>query len=204
MRPGLYLLLAAWLAGPLAACSRAEDPAPDAAAASAASRAPAEPADAAPLPNPCTLLSAAEASAVLGNEAGLMVDDPENCTYTASAGMGQISFLMLSVQRLDSETESIEIYNALASMNAQLGQLANDAIDRKTRKSGESIDGLGDEALLSGGNFDLVGSRTLTIRKGRLVIHYNITAANSPYKPKDGLVQREALLATARTLVGKL
>ena len=193
---------AVWLTGSLLGCSGGDESPPPAAVASAVAKA--SPADDAPLPKPCTLLSAAEASAVLGDEAGLMVDDPENCTYTASAGVGQISFLMLSVQRLENEAEAVEIYNALAGMNPQLGKLVNDMAGEKTKKKGESIDGLGEEALLTGGNFDLIGTRTLTVRQGRLVIHYNITAAVSPAKPKDGLAQREALLNAARALVAKL
>ena len=204
MRPALRFGATVWLAGSLLGCSDAGNSPQTATAAPVAAAATAAPADEAPLPNPCTLLSAAEASAVLGSEAGLMVDEPENCTYTAAAGVGQISFLMLSVQRLENDAEAVEIYNALSGMNPQLGKLVNDTLDRKTRKSGESIEGLGDEAQLAGGNFDLIGTRTLTIRKGPLVIHYNITAAVSPAKPKDGLAQREALLGTARALVAKL
>lgn len=195
---------ALWLAGSLLGCSDAGKGSPSAAATPVTAAAKDAAADDAPLPNPCTLLSAAEASAVLGSEAGLMVDEPENCTYTASAGVGQISFLMLSADRHGSTAEAIEMYNALAGMNPQLGKLVNDLAGEKTRKRGESIDGLGDEALLTGGNFDLIGTRTLTIRKGTAVVHYNITAAVSPAKPKDGLAQREALLATARALAAKL
>ena len=204
MSPALRVGAAIWLAGWLLGCSDAGDSPSATAAAPVTAAAKAAPADEAPLPNPCTLLSAGEASAVLGSEAGLMVDEPENCTYTASAGVGQISFLMLSVQRLESAAEAVEIYNALAGMNPQLGKLVNDMAGEKTKKKGESIDGLGEEALLTGGNFDLIGTRTLTVRQGRLVIHYNITAAVSPAKPKDGLAQREALLNAARALVTKL
>lgn len=189
------------LLGLLAACSKAESPptaveAPAPVATTAA--APAE------LPRPCSFLSVEQASAILGNEAGLMVDDAENCSYTASAGVGQIAFLMLAVQRHESEAMAIEVYNSLAGLNPQLAKLTNDIAGEKTKKSGEQIDGLGDEAALAGGNFDLVGSRTLTVRKGTVVIHYNLTGMRSPAKPKDGLVQREALITAARGLVAQL
>lgn len=189
------------LLGLLAACSKTESPpaavetpAPAATTASA----PAE------LPRPCAFLSAEQASSILGNEAGLMVDEPENCSYTASAGVGQIAFLMLAVQRHESEAMAIEVYNSLTGLNPQLAKLTNDMAGEKTKKSGEQIDGLGDEAALAGGNFDLVGSRTLTVRKGAVVIHYNLTGMRSPAKPKDGLAQREALITAARGLVAQL
>jgi len=189
------------LLGLLAACSKTESPSAAVEAATPMAKTAATPAE---LPRPCAFLSSEQASAILGNEAGLMVDEPGNCSYTASAGVGQIAFLMLAVDRHQDEATAIEIYNSLTGLNPKLSKLTNDMAGEKTKKSGEQIDGLGDEAALAGGNFDLIGTRTLTVRKGAVVIHYNLTGMSSPAKPKDGLAQREALISAARGLVAQL
>ena len=49
----------------------------------------------------------------------------------------------------------------------------------KTKKSGQSLDGLGDEAWLSTSNADLIGNTSLIVRKGTVVLNMSIIGMGS-------------------------
>jgi hypothetical protein len=152
-----------------------------------------------PLPRACALLGAEQAQAVLASEAGLMADEPESCIWTGSAGVGHMAMLNLTVLDNEDEAMAATLYNSLAGAQGNLAGLINQQVGEKTRKSGQDIDDLGDEAWLSAASFGEsfgrhgVGAQQLVVRKGRRLLHINVTGTSR----MDGLAQRMEVLARA-------
>jgi hypothetical protein len=152
-----------------------------------------------PLPRACALLGAEQAQAVLASEAGLMVDEPESCIWSGSAGVGQLAMLNVTVLDNDDEAMAVTVYNGLAGAQGNLAGLINQQVGEKTAKSGQDIDDLGDEAWLSAASFGEsfgrhgVGAQQLVVRKGRRLLHISVTGTSR----MDGLAQRMEVLARA-------
>lgn len=158
----------------------------------------------APLPTACSLLTATDAQAVLGEEAGLMSDDPENCMWASSPQPGVITMLMVQVSDNDDLAMAQEVFNGIVGMPGKLAGMVNEQAGEKTKKSGREIDDLGDEAWLSaasfGGGFGphQVGGQQLVVRKGTRLLTLNVTGSSKA----DRLAPR--LEALARSAVEKL
>ncbi len=198
----------------LAACGQS-DPAPAATAVAAsdwpsfespASATPAaSPEPSTPLPKACELVSAAEAQAVLAQEVTLMSDDPENCMWTSSGGMGSITMLLVQPSEQDDLEMAQSVFNAITGLTGNLATTVNQQIGESTKKSGQELDDLGDEAWRStasvgadfGGGLQ-VGSQQLVVRKGRRLLTLNVTGSSKT----DGLAAR--LEALARNATPKL
>lgn len=166
--------------------------------------APAPSAEAGPLPRACALVSAAQAEAVLATEAALMADEPESCMWSGSAGVGNLSMLHVTVLEQDDETMAAQVFDGIVGMQGSLAGMVNEQVGEKTRKSGQELDDLGDQAWLSsasiGGSFGPhgVAARQLVVRKGRRLLNLNVTGTRA----SDGLGAR--LEGLARSAVPQL
>lgn len=166
---------------------------------------PPDPEPSTPLPNACELVSAAEAQAVLGQEVTLMSDDPENCMWASSAGIGSITMLLVQVGDSEDLETAQAVFNAVTDLTGNLASLVNQQIGEKSKKSGQELDDLGDEAWRStasvGADYGAglqIGGQQLVVRKGRRMLHFNVTGSSKT----EGLSAR--LEALARKTVPKL
>ena len=148
-----------------------------------------------PLPAPCSLVSAADAQAVTAQPMAVMSNEPELCAYNSTASAGTFTTLMVNLSKNDDEAMAIEVYHAIAGLPGKLNKMVNDQMGEKTKKSGQTLDGLGDEARLVGGNTDLVGQTSLVVRKGRVVLNLSVIGMGSD--PETGA----RLEALARKIV---
>ncbi len=191
MHRSLILLLLAHCA-----CDKTQ-PAADASAWPSFEQAQEQPIAANPLPPACTLLSAEQASTVLGTEASLMTEEPEACMYGSSAGVGNITMLMLILSDSDDVAMAQTVFNGIAGQPGNLAGAVNSQIGEKTKKSGQELDDLGDEAWLSAASFGAsfgshqVGAQQLVLRKGTRVLTLNVTGTDKV----QGLAQRLETLA---------
>lgn len=149
----------------------AEWPAIEAATASTASKET----PAGPLPRACTLLTMEEAQTVIGQSAGQMADDPENCMWASSEHPGRMTMLMVQVIRGGTPAETDTLYENLTGLSGNLNMAVNDQLGKKTSKSGQDIEGLGDAAWCSASNADLIGAQQLVVRNGTIILSLNIT-----------------------------
>ena len=160
---------------------------------------PDQPADTAaaqkPLPAPCSLVSAADAQAVTAQPMAVMSDEPELCAYNSTASAGTFTTLMVNLSNNDDEAMAIDVFRAIAGLPGKLNKMVNDQMGEKTKKSGQTLDGLGDEARLVGGNTDMVGQTSLVVRKGRVVLNLSVIGMGSD--PETGA----RLEALARKMV---
>ena len=171
----------------LAACSKTDDAAPPASQSWPGFDAPAQAASATPLPRPCSLLTAEQVREVLQFDAAQMEDDPEACIWWAMPGVGNVVMLTLQLQQAGSEKEARELYSAIAGMQGNLAGIVNAQADSSTRKSGQDVDDLGDEAWLSGATFGdpaggqndkrIINGSVLTVRQGKRILNLNITGS---------------------------
>ncbi len=168
--------------------------------------APARPAEKRPpLPAACSLVTQEQVNELLGSEAGVMGDDPENCAFMSMPGVGKVLMFMVQIQQAGSEREAKEIFSGIVGMQGNLAGIVNDMAGERTRKSGQEIDGLGDEAWLSGATYgasaeEMVGGKAgkrvvdgaaLTVRKGTRILTLNVTGSVRA----DGLGARMETLA---------
>lgn len=157
-----------------------------------------------PLPRACSLLDAAQASATLQTEAGLMSDDAEACLWSGSEGVGNLSLLSVIVVDSDDLAMAETVYNGVVGQQGNLAGLINGQVGERTAKSGQELDDLGDEAWLSsasvGESFGAHGvtARQLVVRKGTRMLTLNVTGT----RKSAGLGVRMEQLA--RAMVGKL
>lgn len=190
----------------LSACGeKSEAPAPAASEWPSFEAPPAAPkAASAPMPRACVLVQAADAQAVLGQEAGLMSDEPESCIWSSSAGVGKLA--MFSIMLVDNEDVAMaqQVFNGAVGSLGNLATRVNEQVGEKTRKSGQEFDDLGDEAWISaasvGESFGPhgVGAQQLVVRKGTRVLTFNVTGTSKV----EGLGPR--LEALARKAVVQL
>jgi hypothetical protein len=168
--------------------------------ANASVKAPTATAAAAPLPLPraCTLISDAEAATLLAQATSRADDSPENCLYMSAGSPGKITMLMVQPMQLSSIAEAESTFDALVNGLDGLNKVINDAAKERTKKSGVTIDGLGDAAWRSASNVALVGTQRLIARKGARILVVNITGMGKT----DGLGER--MEAFAKVAVAKL
>jgi len=135
----------------------------------------AAPKSATPLPRACDLVPEARAKQVLGQSAVLMSDDPEACAWASSDHPGRFTMLMVVVVDNDDVAMAEEVFRATAGMQGNISAMVNQQLGEKTRKSGQELEGLGDEAWLSSSNMDLVDGQQLIVRKGARLLTLNVT-----------------------------
>jgi len=175
----------------------ADWPSVEAAAASTASK----DAPAGPLPRACALLTMEEAQTVIGQSAGQMADDPENCMWASSEHPGRMTMLMVQVIRGGTSAETGTLYENLTGLSGHLNMAVNDELGKKTSKSGQEVEGLGDAAWCSASNADLIGAQQLVVRSGTIILSLNITGMTMGER-QASLCPR--LEAAGRTALGRL
>jgi hypothetical protein len=183
--------------GKKADAESADWPSVEAAAASTASK----DAPAGPLPRACTLLTIEEAQTVIGQSAGQMADDPENCMWASSEHPGRMTMLMVQVIRGGTPAETGTLYENLTGLSGNLNMAVNDELGKKTSKSGQEIEDLGDAAWCSASNADLIGAQQLVVRHGMIILSLNITGMTMGER-QASLCPR--LEAAGRTALGRL
>lgn len=152
----------------------------------------------APLPQACTLLSAEEAQAVLGQPVALMSDDPENCIWSSQGHPGQIAMFMVQISQERSAPEANTMFEAIVNASGGLNPTVNAGIGAEDRSQAGALTGIGDAAWRSTGNADAIGTRQMVIRKGRRLLNLNVTGMG----PADGLDAR--LESAARDAIARL
>lgn len=161
-------------------------------------------AERAALPRACELLSAEQASAVLNADAGLVSDDAEACLWSGSEGVGRMSMLSVMIGDNDDLAMAQQVFSGIVGLHGNAASLVNEQVGEKTRKSGQELDDLGDEAWLSGasigGSFGPhgVAAQQLVVRKGTRLLTLNVTGTSK----SEGLGKR--LETLARSIVVKL
>ena len=160
-----------------------------------------EDAAAAPLPRACKLLTVEEAQTAIGQSAGPMADDPENCMWASSEHPGRMTMLMVQVLRGGTAAETDTLYENLTGLSGNLNMAVNSQRGESTRKSGQDIDGLGDAAWCSSSNADLIGAQQLVVRNGTIILSLNITGMTMGER-QASLCPR--LEAAGRTALGRL
>lgn len=183
--------------GKKADAESADWPSVEAAAASTASK----DAPAGPLPRACTLLTMEEAQTVIGQSAGQMADDPENCMWASSEHPGRMTMLMVQVILGGTPAETGTLYENLTGLSGHLNMAVNDELGKKTSKSGQEIGDLGDAAWCSASNADLIGAQQLVVRNGTIILSLNITGMTMGER-QASLCPR--LEAAGRTALGRL
>ncbi|MFZ5637412.1 MAG: hypothetical protein ACOY82_12610 [Pseudomonadota bacterium] len=128
-----------------------------------------------PLPNACALIDANQVQTVLGQPAGMMGDDPENCVWASQGHPGNIAMFMVQLSEESSADEAQTMYDAM------VGALGGSPGD----DSG-TLSGLGDRAWRTTGNVDAVRARAIVVRKGRRMLVLNLTGM----RPDSGLDAR--------------
>lgn len=151
-----------------------------------------------PLPRACDLMSATQAEQVLAQSVSLLSDEVDVCMWSSADHPGSITMLMVLVSDHDDEAMAQEVFAATAGLQGNLSSMINQQVDTKTKKSGQELDDLGDEAWLSASNVDLIGTQQLVVRKGTRVLTLNVTGMGKT----DGLGKR--LEAAARQAVPQL
>jgi hypothetical protein len=147
------------------------------------------------LPEPCALVSVAEAQVAVGQPMTLTSSDAKLCAYQSTGQAGDIASLMVNLSDNDDEAMAVDVFRALTGQSGKLNKMVNDQMGEKTQKSGRSLDGLGDEARLNSSNADMIGNTSLIVRKGSIVLNLSIIGMGSD--PAAG----ERLEALARKIV---
>ncbi|MDZ4811639.1 MAG: hypothetical protein SGI99_03380 [Pseudomonadota bacterium] len=148
-----------------------------------------------PLPRACALVTAEQAQSVLEQGVGQMSDEPEACIWASSGSPGRITMLMVLVSDNGDLSTAQAVFNSVTGLSGNLNAMVNQQVDAKTKKSGQELDDLGDEAWLSASNADLVGTQQLVVRKGRRMLTLNVTGMGQT----EGLAQRLEALARNAT-----
>lgn len=154
-----------------------------------------------PLPRACTLLTAEEAQNVIGQRAGQMADDPENCMWASSEHPGKLTMLMVQTMRGGTPTETDTLFDNLTGLSGNLNMAVNEQLGEQTQKSGQTINGLGDAAWCSSSNADLIGAQQLVVRSGTLILSLNVTGMTRGERQTSLCPQ---LQAAGRTALGRL
>ena len=161
----------------LSACNKgSESAAPSASEWPSFDQAPAAPkAASAPAPKACELVTAEQAEAVLQQPVSLMSDEPENCIWASAGNPGQFTMLMVGITDNEDVAMAQTVFNALTGLQGNLSGTVNAQLGEKTRKSGQELEDLGDEAWMSASNMDLIDTKQLVVRKGARLFTLNIT-----------------------------
>jgi hypothetical protein len=86
---------------------------------------------------------------------------------------------MINLNDNEDEAMAIDVYRAISGQSGKLNKMVNDQMGEKTKKSGQSLEGLGDEAKLNSSNADLVGNTSLVVRKGTVILNMSIIGMGS-------------------------
>lgn len=164
-------------------------------------QAAATPAPKAALPTACALVSAVQAEALLQQPVSPMGDEPENCIWASAGHPGQMTMLMVNLVQNEDLAMAQTVFQSLTGLQGDLSGMVNAQLAEKTRKSGQELDDLGDEAWLSGSQMDLIATRQIVARKGTVIFNLNITGMSKTAK-LEGFDAR--LVALARTAVPQL
>ncbi len=148
-----------------------------------------------PLPRACALVTAEQAQSVLQQGVGQMSDEPEACIWASSGSRGRITMLMVLVSDNGDLSTAQAVFNSVTGLSGNLNAMVNKQVGAATKKSGQELDDLGDEAWLSASNADLVGTQQLVVRKGRRMLTLNVTGMGQT----EGLAQRLEALARNAT-----
>jgi hypothetical protein len=163
-------------------CDRASDTASAASAVSEATSA-SEARTPTALPRACTLVTDAEAQAVIGQPVAAMADEPENCMWASAGNPGQFTMFMVQIVRGESAAETRTLFDSLTGATSDLNAMVNSGMGAQTQASGEAIANFGDAAWRSRSNADMIGARQLIVRKGLAILVLNVTGMR-----KDGAV----------------
>lgn len=129
-----------------------------------------------PLPKACALLDAARVQVVLGQPAGIMGDDPENCVWASQGHPGNIAMFMVQL------SESADADEAQGMFDAMVSALGG-------TQGGTAPQGLGDRAWRKQGQLDAVQARVIVVRKGARLLVLNITGMRADGALDDRLEQ---------------
>lgn len=154
-----------------------------------------------PLPRACELVTEQEAVAVLDQPVGLMGDEAESCIWASAGNPGNITMLMVQLNRDETVEAADTTFGAMTSMPGDINALINGLMGERTQKSGQEIDDLGDAAWRSASNADLIGTEQLVVRSGTVVLQLNLTGMTKSGK-LEGLSQR--LEVAARRAVERI
>lgn len=153
------------------------------------------------LPRACALVTAEQAEALLQQPVSLMSDEPENCLWASAGSPGQITMLIVNLVQNDDEAMAETVFNSLTGLQGNLSGMVNAKVGEKTKKSGQELEDLGDDAWMSGSNMDLIAAKQIVARKGLVIFNLNITGMSQSSK-LEGFDAR--LIALARTAVPQL
>ena len=128
-----------------------------------------------PLPKACALLDAAQAQTVLGQPAGLMGDEPENCLWASQGHPGQIAMLMVQVSEETSDEEAQTMFDAMVKAAGGVTGAVNAGLGTDDRSRDGTLAGLGDRAWRTTGRVDAIAARQILVRKGRRLLYLNVT-----------------------------
>nr|WP_315492013.1 hypothetical protein [uncultured Rhodoferax sp.] len=159
---------------------------------------PSQPQKKANLPTPCSLVSATDAKTVIAQTMTEMSNDDKLCMYASADQPGNFTSMLVNLSWADDNDMASQIYRGIAGLPGKLNKMTNDQVGSKTKKSGRALDGVGDEAWLSSGNMDVMGSASVVVRKGLVVL--NITVSGMGTDPAIA----ERLEALARKVVTQL
>lgn len=131
------------------------------------------------LPPPCSLVSVADAQVVVAQPMAVMSNDEKLCAYQSTGQAGNFTTLMINLNDNEDDAMAIDVYRALTGQSGKLNKMVNDQLGEKTKKSGQSLEGLGDEARLNSSNADLIGNTSLVVRKGTVILNMSIIGMGS-------------------------
>ena len=112
-----------------------------------------------------------------------------------------MTMLMVNLVQNEDLAMAQTVFQSLTGLQGDLSGMVNAQLAEKTRKSGQELDDLGDEAWLSGSQMDLIATRQIVARKGTVIFNLNITGMSKTAK-LEGFDAR--LVALARTAVPQL
>jgi hypothetical protein len=181
----------------VAGCQQASDAASAARAVSDATST-AESSPPAALPRACTLVTGAEAQAVIEQPVAAMADEPENCIWASAGNPGQFTMFMVQIVHGQNAAETRTLFESLTGATSELNTMVNERIGAQTQASGEAIANFGDAAWRSSSNADMVGARQLIVRKGLTILVLNVTgmrkdSAGSGFDARMEIAGRAAL-----------
>lgn len=137
-----------------------------------------------PLPKACALLDAARVQVLLGQPAGVMSDDPENCVWASQGHPGNITMFMVQL------SESADAEEAQGMFDAMVSALGG-------TQGGTTPQGLGDRAWRKQGQLDAVQARAIVVRKGPRLLVLNVTGMRAD-PALDGRLEQAARDAITR------
>jgi len=150
-----------------------------------------------PLPRACALVTGDQASTLLALPAENMADEPEDCLWAGSSGVGNVTMLLVQISDSNDLALAQDVFTSLAGMAGNLSGLVNSQTGDRSKKYGREIEDLGDEAWLSAASFGQsfgphqLATQMLTVRKGTRILSINVSNTSKA----EGLGQRMETVA---------